>query len=505
MIKKLRRRFILSAMLAVVLVLFSIMGAINVLNYYNVVTEADKILQVLASNDGQFPDQDPAEAPDKTQDSENSVIASSETSETGTDTGNASGDTQSAAAGDTTKTDTGTTDTGDTTTTNTGTTDTGDTTTTDTGNTQGTTPEDPGAGKNGDSGPGSGSIFDVLNEKNGLSAETPYESRYFTVTIDSSGEVTDTNVESIAAVDTTTASDMALEVYEAGDETGFRDFYRYLMVDTDDGGTMVIFLDCQRGLNNARSFFLISILVCLVGTAAVLVLVILLSAKIVKPVEESYLKQKRFITDAGHDLKTPLTIIDADVSVAEMDNGPNEWLDDIKVQTKRMTGLTNDLIYLSRMDEGENKMTMIDFPLSDVVSETVQSFRSRAQVEEKTFDYEIDPMITYCGDEKYITRLVTILLDNALKYSDDHGTIRVTLKKRSKGFEFRVYNTAESIDKDTLHHMFDRFYRADKSRNSSKGGYGIGLSIASAIVSAHKGKITATSDDGKSLLVTVIM
>lgn len=466
MIRKLRRRFIAAAMAAVVLVLFVIMGTINILNYHNVVSESDAVLQLLADNSGSFPDsmgqngggQIPEKPEDVKSDSESGISAMNiGENPAGADPADGMGGSRNSMN-------------------------------------PADNPNDPG--KQGFS------LFSFLHGQNGMSAETPYESRYFTVTFDAEGNVTDANVESIAAIDTDSAEAMAESVLSSGSDRGFSGYYRYKKTENDDDGTMLIFLDCQRSLSNVRSFLIISILVCLIGTAAVLILVILLSARIVKPAEESYLKQKRFITDAGHDLKTPLTVIDADVSVLEMDTGKNEWLDDILVQTKRMTDLTNDLIYLSRMDEGENRMTMIDFPLSDVISETVQSFRSRAQVEEKDFDYEIEPMITYCGDEKYMTRLVTILLDNAFKYSDDHGTIRVSLRSHGKGFILKVYNTAESVDHETLTHMFDRFYRADKSRNSSRGGYGIGLSIASAITAAHKGKITASSDDGRSMLIT---
>ncbi len=187
-----------------------------------------------------------------------------------------------------------------------------------------------------------------------------------------------------------------------------------------------------------------------------------------------------------------------------MEIGENEWLEDIRKQTKRMADLTGDLIYLSRMDEGRAKLEMLDFPLSDLVSETAQSFRSRAQVENKTFDMEIEPMISFCGDEKSIRELVGILLDNAVKYSDKNGRIRVTLKKKNHGIIFTVWNTAERIDREMLPHMFERFYRADSSRNSENGGYGIGLSVAEAVVSAHKGKITASTSDGKSVSISVV-
>ena len=236
---------------------------------------------------------------------------------------------------------------------------------------------------------------------------------------------------------------------------------------------------------------------------AVLILVIVLSKRIVKPVIESYEKQKRFITDAGHEIKTPLTVIDADAEVLEMDCGDNEWLKDIRKQTAKLKDLTNNLIYLSRMEENQDNVVMIDFPISDIVEETAASFQALAVTQEKTFDCEIEPMLTYYGNEQNIQRILEILLDNALKYSKPGGHISVNLKKNGKGVSLSVYNTAEHVSKENISHIFERFYRLDESRNSKTGGYGIGLSIAYAIVQAHKGKITAETEDEKSLKITV--
>lgn len=166
---------------------------------------------------------------------------------------------------------------------------------------------------------------------------------------------------------------------------------------------------------------------------AVLILVIILSKRIVKPVIESYEKQKRFITDAGHEIKTPLTVIDADAEVLEMDCGDNEWLKDIRKQTAKLKDLTNNLIYLSRMEENQDNVVMIDFPISDIVEETASSFQALAVTQEKTFDCEIEPMLTCYGNEQNIQRLLEILLDNALKYSNPGGHISVNLKKKRKG------------------------------------------------------------------------
>ena len=235
-------------------------------------------------------------------------------------------------------------------------------------------------------------------------------------------------------------------------------------------------------------------------------LIILFSRRIVRPIQESYDKQKQFITDAGHELKSPLTVSNADLSVLEMDVGESEWIDDARLQTERLTKLTNDLVYLSRMDEVQRQVEMIDFPLSDVVTEISQSFRSRAIVEEKEYTGNITPMLTYHGDEKAIRQLVSILLDNALKYSPAGGKISLSLAPQGKGILLEVRNTtSERIEPESVDHLFDRFYRTDQSRNSETGGFGLGLAIAKAVVTAHRGKITAASDDGRSLTISALL
>ena len=148
---------------------------------------------------------------------------------------------------------------------------------------------------------------------------------------------------------------------------------------------------------------------------------------------------------------------------------------------------------------------MIDFPLSDLVEELTNSFQALAMQKDRRFVSHIQPMLTLHGDEKMIGQLVSILLDNAVKYTDEGGEIRVMLEKQGRAVHLSVFNTVEAITPQELEHLFDRFYRTDRSRNSKTGGYGIGLSIASAVAAAHKGKILATSRDGHSLLITVIL
>ncbi len=338
-----------------------------------------------------------------------------------------------------------------------------------------------------------------------LSPELPYESRYFSVLLNSEGEVETVDTGKIAAVDTSAAIEYAQEAVSLGAERGFLSDYRYAIT-SDESGTWVIFLDCGRSLSTFYTFLKASCGISAVGLAAVLLLMVLFSGRIIRPVAESYDKQRRFITDAGHELKTPLTIIDADAEVLEMDIGENEWLQDIRRQTDRLAKLTGALIALSRMEEGEEQFQMIDFPISDVVGETAQSFQALAKTQNKRFESRIQPMLALHGDENAVRQLVGILLDNALKYSPEGGEIVLTLEQSGRNLRLLVRNTAEGVTQESLEHIFDRFYRGDPSRSSAKvEGHGIGLSIARMIVNAHKGRIAATLQNGDSLLMTVTL
>ena len=339
--------------------------------------------------------------------------------------------------------------------------------------------------------------------QNRLSPETPYESRFFSVLLGENNQVLETDTGQIAAVDAEAAELYAQSVIESGHTTGFLDDYRYLVL-TEEENTRIIFLDCGRSLSSFRMTLLASVSLSLLGLLAVLVLLLILSRRIVRPMAESYEKQKQFITDAGHELKTPMTIISADVDLAEMECGENQWLTDIRHQTERLTGLTNDLIYLSRMEEEKPPLQVIEFPLSDVAEEMALPFLAPAKSQEKELTLHIQPMLSFVGDEKAIRQLISILLDNALKYSPTGGQLELHLEKQGRNILLTVSNTAlQPVDEDKLSHLFDRFYRSDQSRNSQTGGYGLGLSIAKSIVLAHKGKIRAETCNGMSMSVIV--
>lgn len=334
--------------------------------------------------------------------------------------------------------------------------------------------------------------------------EMQYERRFFTVTFISDTELV-INLDKIAAVDTETAVRYAFELNSKGRNKGFKGYYRYMKtsVITENGEkNMYIFLDCNRELLTFYNFLFTSITVSVIGLLLVLMLLIVFSKFAIKPIAESYEKQKRFVTDASHELKTPLTIISANADVLEIEQGNNEWIDSIRNQVMRLKDFTEKLVLLAKMDEEGAPLNKQAFSLSDVVKNSVENFRASIDVGHKTLACDIDSDINYYGDEEMIKVLADVLIDNTVKYSNDGGTIHISLKADYNNCIFTVYNTAEYVDVDKLDMIFERFYRLDESRNSGMGGHGIGMSAAKAIVTAHGGTITADSD-GKSMTITV--
>lgn len=335
-----------------------------------------------------------------------------------------------------------------------------------------------------------------------FSPETPYESRFFSVTVDEMGSPVFTDTANIAAIDSQTAEEYASAALDSQKPMGFLGDYRYLVSRQDDT-TQIIFLDCGRSLASFKTTLLASFGMAGAGLLGVFLLLLVVSGRIVKPLAESYEKQRQFITDAGHEIKTPLTIISADADLLELEYGENEWLMDIRRQAQRLTDLTKDLIYLSRMDEEKPAVQFVEFPVSDVVEETAQSFQALATRQGRNLELRIQSMLSLEGSEKDIRQLTSILLDNALKYSPQGTDIALTLEKDTKFIRLSVRNAIDQpMSKETLGRLFDRFYRVDSSRNSSTGGYGLGLAIASGIVNAHKGKIRAESPEEKTLVIT---
>lgn len=500
MLKKLRRKFIAIAMLSVSIVLIAIVGTINIANYMSTNEALDARLKLIAGNGGTFPD----------------LLE------------------QKNMGGEGNKTDS----------INNGT----------------STRKEPPSGKTDIQPPEDMKQADLKDDnlkendlkendfkendlkRHGISPESQFDTRYFTVTINSNGEVENIDTSKIASVSSENAAEYAKKLWKSGKKgdgkSGFAESCKYLTVD-EDGSTMYIFLSCQRELSTIKTYILASVGISVFGLVVVFAMIYFFSGKILKPVSESYEKQKRFITDASHEIKTPLTIIDANTEVIEMMEGENEWTSSTRKQVARLTSLTEKLVFLSRMDEEATKLEMLEFSLSDAILDTAEPFKTVARTKGKKLTIDVTDGILYTGDEKTIRQLVSILLDNAMKYSgcsnagfekgninknnlnktiqtqNDCATtinpapeIEISLKQSGKNRIITVWNTVDetaNIKKGRQDILFERFYRTDTSHNSKTGGFGIGLSAAYAIVKAHKGKITAESKDGRSIKFTIVL
>ena len=244
----------------------------------------------------------------------------------------------------------------------------------------------------------------------------------------------------------------------------------------------------------ANRFLLTSLLILFGSSLIILILFVLISKWVVRPVAESYEKQKQFITDANHELKTPLTLILTNLDIVEAEIGKNEWLDDIRSEGERMGMLVNQLVTLSRMDEDQSNLTISRFDLSSVLSDVISEFEPLAAERRKDLFYKVQPLIIYQGDEGLIRRLAAILLDNAVKYCDTGGRIQVSVYERRHPV-IVVENTYCDVNNIELPKLFDRFYRADKARTFD-GGFGVGLSIARAIAKNHHGDISVYKKEG---------
>ena len=434
MIKKLRRNFIITAMISVTAVLAVIVAVMNIANYINSDSEADILLALLADNGGSFGQQFPPQ-----------------------DSGSENGDPPEKPEGD--------------------------------------LPELP---RRDDP----KMWFDEQRRRDLITAETPYETRFFTVAVGSDGSTERIDTGRIAAVSTDDALAMAKNVIASGKESGYTGNFKYLVKKTDTG-SLCIFIDRTRALRSVHEFMMISVLVALGAAAAVFVLIVIFSGMITKPAAESYEKQKKFITNAGHELKTPLAVINSCTEVIEMEQGESKWTKGITNQTERLSTLTNELVALARMDEGSAKLTFETFPLSETVAEILDPFSLMAERKGLGFTADIQPGITFKGDRSMTAKLCSILADNAVKYTPEGGSIHFTLSAKGRHITLSSENTAEGIAKGAHPELFDRFRRGDSSHSSETPGYGIGLSMAQSIAAAHGGRTEAVSKDGKSLTITV--
>ena len=285
-----------------------------------------------------------------------------------------------------------------------------------------------------------------------------------------------------------------IQALEKGKTSGFIGSYRFLKVETNVGD-LILFLNCQRELDSYESFVKNSILISIGVILSVLVLIILVSKRVIAPIQETYLKQKQFITGASHELKTPLAIISSNADVLEMMNGDSKWTTNIHNQVDRLTSLVNSLVVFSRMEE-KDTVERTSFDLTETLKSRIEDFDELANFQKKYIVTDIDENLNYYGEKDSIIQLMDILLENAIKYAPEDSDILVKLNKNRKYATLKVSNKA-NVKKGDLSKVFDRFYRLDESRNSAIKGYGIGLSMAQLIAEKHKETIQAYApEDG---------
>ena len=355
-----------------------------------------------------------------------------------------------------------------------------------------------GDGEDGGDGVGINLEHVPVRHFEGMTAESPFDTRYFTVTI-CGGQVADVNTARIAAVGTKRASRIASELYSKGWTSGFSGNYRYT-ARVQGGETTYVFVDCSRELASFHSFLSASVSISCIGWLTVLAIVTVASGAVIRPMVESYSKQKRFITDASHEIKTPLAVIDAANEVQEIESGESEWTQSIHEQVARLTALTERLVFLARMDEGSAGFTMAAIDLSEAVDKAAAPFESVAVSRGKRLSMSIASGVRAHADAAAVAQVVELLLDNATRYASEGSVIELSLRAVSRGAgkgtaELIVTNAVDELPEGDLDRLFDRFYRADVSRSSKTGGSGVGLSVVRAIAEAHGGTATVSGHD----------
>lgn len=328
--------------------------------------------------------------------------------------------------------------------------------------------------------------------------ESPFRMRYFTVKYDKNNHVT-VNVEHIASIDEGKAVAMADVVRLSDQKTGEYGDYRYRVGDSKE---MVVYVDYTYEYTAVDLLTFMLSLLAIVFILLITVLFWFLSRRIVKPFEENSRMQKQFITDASHELKTPIAIISANAEVLAYKNGESEWLNNITTQVTRISELVNELLTLNRLEEVDEISDIESVNLSELTENTCADFEEMFLSKNIQTTYEIEPDVIINGNADQLKRLVSVLAENASKYTSADGELRVSLKKEFRYTTLSVYNTCEVDQSADYKHLFDRFYRPDSSRASSTGGHGIGLSIAKRIAVLHGGTIEAVpSDSGLSFNV----
>ena len=327
--------------------------------------------------------------------------------------------------------------------------------------------------------------------------ETQHSTRYFVTFLENGNNIKNIDINHISSINEQDATEMTNKVLSMRSNTGYLNNFRYYI---NQEHSMIVFVDANMQINNLNSFIQESLLIILVGILITFILTSIFSTKALGPLAETYEKQKDFITNAGHDIKTPLAIIRADTEVLEMQlSEDNEWLISIKNQTKRLDTLIKTLLGLARIDKtGKQKLELEEFSINELINEEVNDIKILAK-EGCTFNIEEDAQLKIKADKSCIRQVLTILLDNATKYAPENDVINIAIKKQGKLKKIDMSNTYVGDSNVNPNKFFDRFYREDQSRNTKRGGHGIGLSMAKSLIETNKGRIYSTIDSNSKI------
>ena len=341
-----------------------------------------------------------------------------------------------------------------------------------------------------------GSHFDPSDFNFQVTPETAFEMRYFIIELTAQREIESVNLEHIAALDRQTVVNTVSRIMEAGAERGYVDYYRFGIFPGEDGRSTVIVLDCFLQLQAVNNMVRITVFIFLACVLIVFILLLFLSKRAIRPFVDNLERQRQFVTDASHELKTPLAILSADMGLLEDAYGADKWLESAKAQITRLDRLIKNLVELARTEETVKENSVAVFDLSEIAQASADTFQPLAEADGKSLTAEIAAGISLKGVQDNFLRLFSILLDNAVKYCDPGGTIHLSVAIRGRNTCISISNPCTGVDPAQLPRYFDRFYRADSSRARSTGGYGIGLSTAKAIATRHRGRISNRYRDG---------
>ena len=440
MIRTLKRRFIVAAMIAVTVLLVALLGAVNAVNAWTTSQETGRLLENLVQMEAQGrPGFREGEGPPAFPEEERPPVKPDEEPEQGGEPTNESAEARTEASE---------------------------------------------AWELREEGPRRGFMMDALTEDDRLSAV------YFTVRVGSDGSAA-ADVSRISSVTEAEAAALAERARAAGKTEGRLESFRYASAVNREGETVWVFLENSSRRNAVLRVAALSALAGVGGWLLMLGLVVLLAKRTIAPIAENMERQRQFVTDAGHELKTPLAIIQANTEAMELIAGENKWSRNIKAQTQRLTELTRNLLTLARAEELPAQGSFAPLDLSALVEKTAQMFQTPMERKQLRLEAELEPGISVRGSETQLGNLCSILLDNAVKYATPGSALKLRLKAGEKTCTLRLENRCERLPDCPPDRLFDRFYRGDAARTQSSGGFGIGLSAAQVITLQHRGRLEA--------------